>query len=382
MRLEVTLLVLIGFTLGCSCGRTTTLGVTTDEPDGGAGEAGGAGGQAGEAGSAGAGMGGSSNAGGSTSGGNGGASSSTGGSAGVTATGGTAGSDAGPVDHCKLPVPTPSTPAEIGLENLIRTFCTAALGSGCSPGSEFGFVSGQLADCSHEDRLRGCMIDTYNDYFAWVNSPECDAAWRAAAACLGKVGYTQGRCPVPIIASRGAGPHPCDAEKDVLDACQLSTGGGVTGTHGYCGYGPDPFDPGDCAVLCDSTGAYFEASCGGPPELPLTCHCYLNGHIIWDDADGMAAPFLAADCRDAALRMVEGTCFERVDCCFTWQGPETPPQQHCSCTSDPRKIQDPGAPLGYETCEDAASAKGGQVVSLCPQYTQNPGCLNDPQGCI
>jgi hypothetical protein len=273
-------------------------------------------------------------------------------------------SDAGPVDVCTFSSPTPSTPAEVERDNLIRSFCTAVIDAGCSY-APYGAISTELAlaGCSSEDLTRACMIDTYGDYYAYITTPECDALWRATATCM-----TQAKsCDAIVRFGTSELPQPCDAEKNALSVCWDQASGRVTGSRSSCNYGPDN---GQCIVVCDVTAPdYVEANCSGAPGLPLTCDCEVNTHTIWDDGDGMGVRFIAADCRDAALRMADGTCIENLDCCFTWPGSETPPQQHCSCTSDPAK-------LGYATCEAAAADRGGQVVDLCPQYMSNPGCLN------
>jgi hypothetical protein len=282
-----------------------------------------------------------------------------------------------PANVCDFPAPTPSTPEEVDRNNLLRSFCTALIDAGCSY-SLYGRVSELLASCSRDDRIRACMIDSYNDYYAYVETPECDALWQAAAQCMAQATSTEG-CQYPpsiIVYLDGDPPKPCDAEKEAFGAsCWNQVNGSVTGSRGLCGYGPSSFSNEVCYVSCQN-GEQFEGRCDGNPGMPLVCTCYLNGHVIWDDALNQGVEFLAADCRDVALRMASGTCFETVDCCFTWSGPETPPQQHCSCTADPGK-------LGYDTCEAAAAGWGGHVVDLCPQYTDDPDCLHPTDaGCL
>jgi hypothetical protein len=299
-----------------------------------------------------------------------------------TVPGGTGGTnaDAEAADLCKLTPPTPSTAEEIERDTLIRKFCTALYDGGC--GSEFGTVSHEMTACSTEDRIRGCMIDIYVEYLQLdlVSNPECDVAWRTAAECAGNVDYSQVGCAPPSITAifrSGDGTiDPCETDRLAANqACSLGTKS-VTGTRGTCDYMTNTvLDPGDCLVQCNYTPyGNFAIKCGGLSGLPLTCDCYLNDEVLYDDGIGYPKQFLAADCRDAALRAVEGECLERVDCCFSWPGPETPPEEHCSCTSDPGLI-------GYDSCEAAAAARGGQVVQLCPQYQPNPGCLQSPELC-
>jgi hypothetical protein len=209
------------------------------------------------------------------------------------------------------------------------------------------------------------------DYSMHIKTPDCETPWRSAAGCLAAVDYRAAGCnpPLAIADSAFGTPRPCDAEKAAVAECVKGIEGGVKGSRGACYFGPDPFSSSGCSVLCDNDdGNAFEASCTGAAGLPLNCNCTLNGHALWDDAEHMAASFLATDCRGAAVAMAAGTCLERVDCCFSWAGTEASPRQHCSCTSDPTK-------LGQATCQDAASALHGQVVGLCPQYGQNPGCI-------
>ena len=70
--------------------------------------------------------------------------------------------------------------------------------------------------------------------------------------------------------------------------------------------------------------------------IAVECNCRVNGRVLEDDVEGSARPYYASDCRDAAQRMADGDCIERLDCCFTYPGPDG--VQFCACTADPTYV--------------------------------------------
>lgn len=195
-----------------------------------------------------------------------------------------------------------------------------------------------------------------------VYGEACYDEWRAALGCLTEAPWT---CPCDgndcMLRGVGTSPGPlggvCDAEEAALARCRADTdeGGELTGSSGECNYYWNGVD--GCYVQCYRDVGIFESDCDGPLGGAQTCSCLLNGVNLRDPANHNGW-FPADSCVAAAQTIADGYCERSLSCCFTWQavGGET-----CTCTADP------GAG-GFDSCQAAAAAGGGQVVDLCPQY--------------
>jgi hypothetical protein len=80
--------------------------------------------------------------------------------------------------------------------------------------------------------------------------------------------------------------------------------------------------------------------------------------VVLRDPANASGWFWADDCIGVAQTMADGYCDRILDCCFTWSNAGLP---QCTCTSDP-------SAGGFESCDAAAAAGGGEVVNLCSQY--------------
>jgi hypothetical protein len=360
------LVMLTAATLGAwplGCGKTTKLGEAR-VGDGGTGADGAAdggntlgnAGLGGDSGSAGAG-----NSGGGGDAGEVGASGA--------GTGG-APEDAGP-RVCAVPRPPAdpnATQEQRERTSLIRDACQQLAEDFCLDTLRYiGPISGAAAlACSPTDRALGCEQDALL-YFSKNVEQACEQEWRTLLACQIEANRTPGSCT--LVGALGfllTDPNPCQAEFEALSNCSASKRGTFTqvaGSRGTCTY-LDESVFGRCFVSCDVGKNRFAGACDLVPGIPAECSCSVNGRDLRDDVDQSYSAFYASDCRDAAQRMADGECIERLDCCFTFLSPGG--AEYCACTADPERV-------GWSSCEALAQAKGGKVVEICPQYI-GPSC--------
>jgi hypothetical protein len=277
--------------------------------------------------------------------------------------------DAGP-QACKVPRPPPDpnpTPEQRERAALIHDACQALAEQDCLhllP--NIGTISRGLSGCSLAEQVLGCEQDALV-YVARQIEPACVQQWRALIACEIEANSTPGNCAAAgAIAPMFSEPNPCPAERAAYDTCsagQRAPSIEVIGSRGTCGYSY-PGNFGKCVVSCAVGKNLFSGICDIVPGVAAECSCGVNGRDLEDDLDGAVRPFYASDCRDAAQRMANGECVERLDCCFTYPG--SGGAEFCACTADP-------ALGGWPSCEAAAQASGGKVVEICPQYV-GPNC--------
>jgi hypothetical protein len=295
----------------------------------------------------------------------------------ATDAGGLAAADAADAPSaCYVPTVAPNpnpTPEEQQRTELVRAFCDNLLQHGCQPS---GGISAEAVGCSTEERLTACEYDALYEYLH-SETEGCGGLFEAAIQCATTVDYSASGCnSAPWVATNYVG-KPCDAENEALTSCYgreppPTVTGSVTGSRATCRYGPDANLAGGCFVSCrtpadelDDGGSMwgdnlFYSLCDGPSGLPLTCVCYVNDRVLNDLLSPYGGQWYAGNCSEAAQRMADGQCINRLDCCFT--SPDS--AEKCSCT-DP-------ANLGATTCEEAAAQEGGEVVALCPYYAPYP----------
>jgi hypothetical protein len=373
-RSSVALLLLTASTLGAwplGCGKTTKLGDARVGDDGtGANGSADGGNTLGNAG-----LGGDS---GEASAGNSGG----GGDAGEVGAGGAgaggAAEDAGP-RTCAVPRP-PSDPNATEEQReraaLIRDACQQLAEPDCLDTLRtVGPISAAAARaCSAADRALACEQDALL-YFAKHIEPTCEQEWRAMVACEIEANRTPGSCTsTGAIGPLLTQPNPCQVAVDAYSGCtygKRGTGLEVTGSRGTCFY-LDQRDYGKCLITCEVDRNRFGSSCEVAPGFPAECTCSVNGRDLGDDVDLSFWAFYASDCRDAAQRVANGECIERLDCCFTYLSPGG--AEYCACTADP-------AQGGWSSCEAAAQAGGGKVVDICPQYVSRLCRPPNTSGC-
>jgi hypothetical protein len=285
--------------------------------------------------------------------------------------------DAGP-QGCNVPRPPPDpnpTPEQRERAALIRDACQALTEQDCRHLlNNIGTISRSLRGCSLAEHALACEQDALV-YVSRQIEAACEQQWRALIACEIEANRTPGNCVAAgALAPMFSEPNPCPAERDAYDTCSSGQRGpfvDVTGSRGTCRYSyPSTF--GKCSVGCAVGRNLFSGWCDVVPGVAAECHCSVNSRDLGDDVDGVVRPFYASDCQDAAQRMANGECIERLDCCFTYPGPGG--AEFCACTADP-------ALGGWSSCEVAAGASGGKVVEICPQYV-GPNCRPDyMEGC-
>lgn len=348
-----TVLIGIALTSAFACGKTTPLGEARSTSAGSAGASDGSG--AASDGSAAS----SDGSGGSESGAS---DSNTAGASGSQSTDGAL--------PCDLPQPAPiqnPTPELLDAESLIHDYCVTLANDGCLDDllTATMLIAPQTIGCSIEDRIVSCeqihlyqYVISHAEYAAYA---ACEAEWQAGIRCATAAPYDTNTCLNAANGHLGAG---CLAEDEALTACLQpfnDSWASITGTRATCSYGPDYYGRAQCEVECmvgpDGFVNGFGVLCGGPDGLPLRCTCSVNGHDLGDDPS--TGPLYVSDCQDAAQRTADGWCVNRLDCCFEYVDGTT---QKCTCTSDPGL-------LGATSCDSAAKAYGGTVVSICPQYS-------------
>lgn len=284
--------------------------------------------------------------------------------------------------NCDVPaVPAGDTAAAKERATLIEKHCSVLADYPCLENFD-GEASRYAGSCAAKVRVAACELDDTLDYNQRI-PVACDDAWHASVDCANSVDYT-GACDlgggssnfplglIPIVHYQSPGymGEPCRPERQALQDCieKQNPASDVKGQRVTCRYYTAVNDPGVCDIFCDAgNNEYFESECDGVSGGPYECGCRLNGVPLSDDAFGYNPRFFGASCADAAQRMADGECIERVDCCFTWMGVQG--KSGCACVSDPKLV-------GYDTCAAAAAATGGTVVDLCPRYQLDLGGLN------
>jgi hypothetical protein len=282
---------------------------------------------------------------------------------------------------CDVPsLPTPTTPEGEARAALIDSYCGLLEQYPCL--SFFpGEASEYAATCDVQARVAACKLDVTLEYQTTIPSA-CEAEWQTSVVCATGVDYAStcadpgaslyGLIPIVHLQFPGYDGEPCRPERQALHDCtdQENPWTELTGARATCDYHLAANNPGICEIFCDVNSNYFEAECSGSADGgPFQCTCRLNAHPLLDDGFGYNPRLFGGSCEDAAQRMADGQCIDRVDCCFTWQ---LGSDGGCACTADPQYV-------GYATCEEAAAATGGEVVDLCPQYDQFLGGLNIPR---
>lgn len=283
--------------------------------------------------------------------------------------------------QCDVPeLPAPTTSAGKERAQLIETYCSTLDTYPCLR-SQYGEPNEYAHTCDITTRVAACELGAVLEYQR--NVPDaCEDEWRTSIQCATDVDYSNactdssqfpfGIIPIVQLQYPGYDGEPCRDERQALSDCTQSENPSttVTGDRATCYYHSAPNNPGICQVRCavDSNG--FGSTCSGDAGGgPFECGCELNGVPLWDDGFAYNPRLFASSCQDAAQRMADGACIDRVDCCFTWQ---IDTDSGCACTSDPNTV-------GYPTCEEAAAATGGEVVDLCPHYELYLGGLNIPR---